>query len=70
MNWRWQVGAYGVMRPMIGHWLAMKLSGLLPVILFAGVPLMLYWLLLSTAPHERGVAADEQCGTGAMRRDC
>ena len=60
---------YRLVRPVLGNRAAVAIGELAPALLFAGVPLLLFWLLLSGPTSDRG--ADHQtCGSGPWSRDC
>jgi hypothetical protein len=55
--------------PIIGNRAAIWIGELAPALLFAGIPLLLFWLLLSGPVVNRG--ADHQtCGSGPTSWDC
>lgn len=60
---------YRLLSPIIGNRPAIWLAELTPAFLFAGIPLLLFWLFLSGPTTDRG--RDHQtCGSGPWTWDC
>lgn len=60
---------YAAVAPILGARAAVWLAELAPALLFAGIPLLVFWLLFSGPIANRG--ADHQtCGAGPTVRDC
>ena len=60
---------YRIARPIIGVRAAVALGEFAPALLVAGIPLLLFWLLLSGPTIDR--SADHQtCGSGPWSWDC
>jgi hypothetical protein len=60
---------YAALAPVIGARAAIWFAEIFPVVLFAGIPLLFFWLFLSVPTTHTG--ADHQtCGAGAQTRDC
>jgi hypothetical protein len=60
---------YRVARPIFGNRAAVMIGEFAPALLFAGIPLLLFWLLLSGPTNNRG-ADHQMCGSGPTSWDC
>jgi hypothetical protein len=55
---------YRVARPLVGIRAALFIAEIAPALLFAGIPLLLYWWLLSGVPTNNAAATDVQMRLG------
>lgn len=69
MHFRWSTKAYSIMRPVLGHRLAMWISDMLPVALFVGLPLLLF-IWIASYPTKNDGASHGTCGSGRNTYDC
>jgi hypothetical protein len=60
---------YRLCRPVIGNRAAIFVAEAMPVLLFAGIPLLAFWLFLA-GPTSRGGGDHQTCGSGPFAWDC
>ena len=60
---------YSALAPIVGAKAAVRFAELAPAVLFAAVPLLVFWLFLSGPAVNRG-AHHETCGSGPTAYDC
>ena len=70
MHFRWSTKAYTFMRPHFGHRASMWISDMLPVMLFAGIPFLLFMLFFSIVEVRDDGSRHGSCGAGPIQYDC
>jgi hypothetical protein len=70
MHFRWSTKAYALMRPMLGHRASMWISDMLPVALFAGLPLLAFVVFFYLVPVNDDGSRHQSCGSGPGQYDC
>ncbi len=70
MHFRWTIKSYQIMRPVLGHRTAMFAADMMPVAMFAGLPLLLFALFFYFVPVKDDGSRHESCGSGPGQYDC